>query len=218
MIKLIAFLCLSFFLITANAKSAPWVGITLGGGFCTGKGQGFGPYDYRLRASMPEKNLGLVERAHFNSNVERLVKGQSGDLIADIDYTLRAWPNHHRALKSIMRYQLELEAKIRKGKKPNTPVECYFQRAINFSPKDVTTLSLYGRFLRKSGHLQKAKQIYQKALKVAPKNRKIAYAYSFLLIDLKEYEEALKYARLVYEKGKAPNKLKNKLKKLGVWE
>ena len=206
---------LSFF---CRAESAPWVGDTLDNFACSGGGQGYGPFDYTKRASLDKYNLSIVERKHFTANVEMLVKGESGRLIEDLDYTLRAWPNHPRALNSIMRYQFDLDNNPN-NKKPNltSPVECYFQRAINFSRKDTTAMRMYGYFLKKSGHLNRAKFVYKMGLSIAPENRALAYSYSFLLIDLKEYEEALKYAHLVYSNGAAPNQLKDKLKRLDKW-
>ena len=50
-----------------------------------------------------------------------------------------------------------------------------------------------------------------------PDNEKIAYSYSLVLIDLKRYDDAVKYAKIAYHDGRAPNGLKQKLVKLGVW-
>ena len=55
----------------------------------------FGPFDYRTAT---KDKLKLVESYHFTPKVESLIGGQSGTLGADIDYTLRAFPNHPRAL------------------------------------------------------------------------------------------------------------------------
>ena len=45
----------------------------------------------------------LVEGAHFSRENELLIRGTSQDRPGpDIDYTLRAFPNHPRALKSMM--------------------------------------------------------------------------------------------------------------------
>ena len=42
--------------------------------------------------------LELVERFHFDSDVERLISGINRPLPGDIVYTLRQFPNHYRAL------------------------------------------------------------------------------------------------------------------------
>jgi len=220
-IILLALLCL--IQKPALSKSAPWVSVDLKGLNCSGKAQGFGPYDY---TSKVDKNtimggssnvLNLVERAHFTEEVEGLIKGHSGTLEEDLDYTLRAWPNHHRVLLSIIRFQIEVQNKIRTGKLL-TPVECYLQRAIHFSPNDAVSYSLYGHFLRKMGHLEESAKKYEKALEIAPGNSKFAYSYGLLLIDLKRYEEAVKYAKIAYREGKAPKGLRQILRKLGAWK
>jgi tetratricopeptide (TPR) repeat protein len=206
----------------ALSNSAPWVGADLKGLTCSGEGQGFGPYDYTSTAdknikSVKDNPLNLVERAHFTPEVENLIKGNTGTLEGDLSYTLRAWPNHHRALLSIINYQLNIQKKLMPGKL-STPPECYLQRAINFSPEDAASYSLYGYYLRKIGHLEEAVKYYEKSLTLAPENAKFAYSFSLLLIDLKRYEDAVKYAKIAYRQGRvAPKGLKQKLFKLGVW-
>ncbi|SJM91701.1 tetratricopeptide repeat protein [Crenothrix polyspora] len=202
--------------VWAEAK-APWVGTSLLGTPCIGGGQGYGPFDYTKKKSYTPENLILVESAHFTPEVENLIKGNRGYLDSDIDYTLRAWPNHHRALLSITRYQLKIDNKLSNARL-KTPVECYFQRALHFSPKDAISLSLYGYFLRKTGHLKAAVSAYEQALTLAPDTSKMEYAYSLLLIDLKQYDNALVYAKKAYQHGMPPQGLKNKLIKLGAWK
>ena len=119
---------------SAQAAEAPWIGYDLSGKPCNGVKASFGPYDYS-KAYLHEHELFLVESAHFNNKVETLTSGakQKGNLLGDIHYTLKAWPNHHRALNTVIKYR------ILKGPYKNLGIEqpeCYFQRAVNFSPKD----------------------------------------------------------------------------------
>ena len=194
---------------------APWVGSTLTGLRCNGKAQAYGPYDYTNHLHNSKRPV--VEKHHFNKNVENLIKGQTSHVTDDLDYTLRAIPNHHRALLSAIRYQIRVNKKFeRKALAP--PVECYLQRAINFSPKDSTVLTLYAYYLRKAGKLSEAEAKYQRALKISPDSAKILYSYSLLLIDLKKHDQALIYAKKAYQNGRPPINLKNKLIKLKVWK
>jgi tetratricopeptide (TPR) repeat protein len=203
--------------LTAQAdRSAPWVGNSIDGKPCTGDGQGYGPYDYTQRGSLPAYNLKVVEEHHFTPMVENLIHGQESPLEGDLDYTLRAWPNHHKALLSVIKFQLNVKNKLAFGKL-KTPVECYFQRALHFSPSDSISHSLFAYYLRKMGFPDKAVKYYEKALELDPGNEKIAYSFSLLLIDLKRYEEAVKYAKIAYQNNKTPSGLKQKLVKLGVW-
>lgn len=207
------------------SKDAPWVGIDFQGKNCAGLGQGYGPFDYTDPVATKTKQGGgsetalhLVESAHFAPDSENLIKPMGRGFLGDFDYTLRAWPNHHRALLSLVRFQLEVNKKIRNPEKEFSPVECYFQRAIHFSPKDSATYSLYAYYLSKIGKQQQAQEQYEKALTITPDSSKIEYAYSLLLIDLKQYDKALEYAQKAYQHGKPPLGLQNKLKKLGVWK
>ncbi len=214
--KLLLFAVFALLTFKTWAEVAPWVGNTFNGLPCNGGNEGFGPFDYTKRAMIDKFNLDIVEGAHFTPEVEGLIKGNRGTLESDLDYTLRAWPNHHRALLSIIKYQLNIQNKLMPGKLA-TPPECYLQRAIHFSPEDSVTYSLYGHYLRKIGHLEDAVKYYEKALELDPGNAKFAYSFSLLLIDLKRYDDAVKYAKIAYQNKHTPNGLKQKLEKLGVW-
>ncbi len=199
-------------------KGAPWTGSDLRGFQCRGKAQGPGPYDYTMHRNSPD--LHLVERFHFTPNIEHLISGNSGRLPAELDYTLRASPNHHKALLSIIRYQLKLNNNIRSKAISGpllTPVECYFQRAIKFRTKDAAIISLYAHYLKKIKQLKKSSDFFEKALRIDPNNSKIHYSYSLLLIKLKQYDKAVIHAKKAYELGNPPQSLKNKLNKLNKW-
>ncbi len=196
----------------ANKGAAPWVGESLEGFQCRGKRQGYGPHDY----SEPEKYQ-LVVGSHFTAKVKNLIGGQRGYLHGDIDYTLRAIPNHHEALLTVIRYEIRRKNKFIK-QKLHSPPECYLQRAINFNKKDSAPYSLYAYYLRKMGKLKAAVKQYKKALEISPDSAKIEYSYSLLLIELKQYDKALEHAQKSYQLGNPPPNLKNKLIKIGVWK
>ncbi len=203
--------------IPLYAAQAPWVGADLKGQACAGKGQGYGPFDFTKASDKP--HIPIVEQHHLTPNVINHIKGQEGSIPGDLDYTLRAVPNHHNALLSAIRYQLKLNNKLLAKKEPlSTPVECYLQRAIHFSPTDAVGVSLYAYYLKKIGELEKSAKFYQNALIIRPDDAKIEYAYSQLLIEQKQYDKALEYAKKAYKHGTPPPKLKNQLIKLGVWK
>src|SRR4029079_11734317 len=81
----------------------------------------FGPFDYRI-ASADTKHL--VESYHFTPSIETLQHGESGSLGAELDYTLRVFPNHPRALLALVK----LGARD-KTERPDTtmPIECYLE-------------------------------------------------------------------------------------------
>ena len=214
---------LLFVIITNPAPAisipAPFIGNNQDGLRCIGNSKGYGPFDYSKRHTIRPYDLSIVEGAHFDSKVQNLTGGTkvAAQLVSDLTYTIRAWPNHHKALLSIIRLQIGIDKKLRK-EKLSPRAECFLQRATHFSPKDPVPYSLYAYYLTKKGDLKKAKELYKKSLEIAPGNPKIEYNFSLLLIKLKQYDEALEYAKLAYLHGNPPKELKNKLRELNVWK
>ncbi|MEL7448527.1 MAG: hypothetical protein AAFN78_04915, partial [Pseudomonadota bacterium] len=75
----------------------------------------YGPFDY-TNPDHVAKKLDRVERAHFDKGVENLKghltnAGGKAQLKGDIAYTLRAFPNHHRALYAMIRLHIQNKGK-----------------------------------------------------------------------------------------------------------
>lgn len=197
-----------------------WVGEDLYGAPCDGKPQGFGPYDYNdpeLQKRLPNTPLWEVERAHFDQHVQLLMKGlnrENTTNAGNLDYTLRAFPNHHAALWTVIRWYLR-RGRPRASQSPIPPAECYLQRAIRFRPKDAVVYMLYGIYLHLAGMPHKAVGYYQKSLKLDPDSPEAHYNYGLALVDLKKYKEALKQARLAYELGYPLPGLRKRLEEAG---
>lgn len=209
----VAVFLLLFASVGASAQTlAPWVGSSLDGDRCYGKRQGVGPFDYLYRSAL-QKELNVVEGYHFTSDVESLRKGKSGKIELDIDYTLRAFPNHHRALNAMIRYQQKIGRRevLRLRSIEIPPAECYLQRAVNFSPTDATTHMLYAMHLRNLGEKQQARGMYETAHKLAPKDLQIQYNFALLLVDLDELDTAQELADTIYGQGYPLPGLKRKL-------
>lgn len=202
-----------------GANRAPWVGVDLKGFPCQGEPENYGPFDYANPIHRRTK-LGIVERYHFTPEVQTLRKGKSGSIVGDLAYTLRAFPNHYKALTALSYYQVLYQNEIRKGKKkPVTPaVECYFQRAIHFVPNDPVVHILYASYLKKIKHYHQAEEEYKKAIKLDPDNSKFHYIYGMFLMRQKQYTKALEQAKIVYARKYKNLKLKKKLKAVGVWK
>lgn len=205
-------------LAVVNAHLAPWVGKHLDDKTpckSTAYIPGGGPFDY-LQQQKNAGRLNMVENAHFPPDVENLVKGKTGPLMADIDFVLRAFPNHHRALNSAMEYSLRYDKWPKDH--PGLPAECYLQRAINFRPADGVPYRLFGFYLQKKGKFEEALESNELALRFFPKDVMVRYNTGLILVELERYEEALAYARPLYEAGLTLPGLKNKLKRAGHWE
>ena len=173
----------------------------------------FGPFDYRTEKG---NSLYLVESAHFTPAVEALIRGNAGYLGGDLDYTLRAFPNHHRALMSVMRYG-------EKTKSPQPPnlrytVECYFVRALQFKPDDTIARLIYATFLGKNARVPEALQQLEQVSKLAQDNAFTHYNTGLVYFDLKQYDRALEQAHKAYALGFPQPELRDQLKAAGKWK
>jgi len=205
-------------------KALPWMSAMLlmaGGaqaaapaGFCGTLKNAFGPFDYRNAASLPHE-YELVTSAHFTPEVEQNIKGTSGYLASDLDYTLRAWPNHPGALSSMSR-----QSKLEKNLTPRGakwPVDCYFLRAFEFAPTDGTPHAIYGNHLLSVGKDGQAMDEFRRAVVLDPENVVINYNAGLAFFKLKDYDKALLHAKKAYAQNFPLPGLKNKLVAVGKW-
>lgn len=110
-----------------------------------------GPFDYRK----PDlESLRLVEEFHFTPEVESLKVAKTGYLGGDLDYTLRVFPNHPRALAAMMALQFKANTDRPTGTK--WPVPCYFDRAIRFAPDDGRVHTILAVYLMRTGKTKEA--------------------------------------------------------------
>ena len=192
---------------------APWTGDNLKGAPCAGENENFGPFDYLQRQSL-QAQLNIVESYHFTPDIEQLRKGKTGtSSLGDIDYTLRAWPNHHRALYSVVQYRINTFKQNNHLRFP--PAECYLQRAMKFSPEDATVHMLYGILLQRLDYREQALKEYEKAREIDPNNVQVKYNLALLLVELRRYTEAKAYADELYGRGFPLPGLKDNLKAAG---
>jgi hypothetical protein len=171
----------------------------------------YGPYDYRTRKG----NLQVVEEYHFTPNVEFLLRGESSYLGGDIDYTLLASPNHHRALVSIVRLTEKLKSDRPLG--TTYPVECYFERAVRFQPDDTVVRVLYAQFLQKRKRQAEAVEQIDIAVGYAEDNPISHNSLGLMYFNLGEYDKALAQAHAALALGWPRTELKDMLDKLGKW-
>ena len=182
----------------------------------------YGPYDYfdpatHGRSPGSKNKIGVVERVHFSPEVQRL-RGRLNALVGDLDYTLRAIPNHPRALFAISKLER------REGRLPNDPgytwprtAECYFDRALRFTPQNPVVHMLYGMHLHAIDDYQQALKQYKIAEQLNPKSAELTYNMGLLYFDLKQYDNAKKYAKQAYALGYPLAGLKNMLSEAGQW-
>jgi hypothetical protein len=183
--------------------------------FCGDLKNGYGPFDYRKRAEFA-REFETVEGAHFTEEVENGTKGSSGYIGGDLDYTLRAIPNHHRALAAMVRIALRQKTIMVSGAK--YPVECYFNRAVRLAPDDGAVLAAYGNYLFALGKSDQAFPMFRDAAALEPEDPTIAYNLGLAYFRKKDYSQALVFAKQAYAKNFPLPGLKNKLIEAGKWD
>jgi tetratricopeptide (TPR) repeat protein len=171
----------------------------------------YGPYDYRTDFN----KLPIVESSHFTPEVDALIRGKNSYVGGDLDYTLRAFPNHHRALASMMK--LAEREKNRQPVGARYTVECYFERAVRFAPDDTIVRMLFATDLNKIGRVQEANQQLEESVKLAGNDPFAQYNAGLVYFDMKNYAKALHQAQVAYALGFARPELRDALKAVGRW-
>lgn len=204
-------------MFSAVAAAAPWVGDNFHGKPCEGFQGTAGTADY-LRRANPRiaASLALTEEHHFNEDVESLRKGITTEPMGDIDFVLRSFPNHHRALFSAMQWR------IKNRNFPKTvkwqPAECYYQRAIAFSPHDLTIRTQYAILQYKFKKFNEALETYEELDRLNPHDPLVEYNMALTMLRVGKFKKAAVIAERVYKTGFPLPGLRNKLRKAGHWK
>lgn len=174
----------------------------------------YGPFDYRKKTSAQRA---IVEDYHFTAAVESLRGGAttSSGPGGDLEYTLNAYPNHHRALLAMMKFALRERRSHPGGVKIS--IECRFERAERFAPDDAGVKVIHGLYLIRTGKQERGKEILDRARALAPDNPDILYNLGLAYFEIKEYEYALDSAHAAYARGFPLPGLRNKLRRAGKW-
>jgi len=176
---------------------------------------GYGPYDYTNPEHFREK-LPMVERRHFTSNVEQLIRGETSlGPMNDIAYTLNRFPNHHRALYSMMRFNLSLDNRPAAGNRRSP--ECWFDRAMRFKPDDGTVRMIYGIYLHKISEPEAAVGRYEEALALLPDSAEVHYNMGLTYLELNQLDDSFEHASKAYELGYPLPGLRRRLAAAGAW-
>lgn len=177
------------------------------------KGGWYGPFDRRTATAT---ELSDVEQQHFNRPIETLNPSLSIRVLAgNIGYTLRAFPNHLRALDSLSRLSVRANKDLLPGAGFST--ECYFERARRFRPDDPGVHLIYGIHLMRSGRNAAAVSALDKAKGLDPSDPNIDYNLGLAHFELQDYDKSLAAAKAAYGKGWPLDGLRKKLRKLGKW-
>lgn len=181
-------------------------------GLCGPLENSYGPFDYR---TIPPDPKYLVESAHFPPKVETLRGGNRGYLGGDIDYTLRAIPNHHRALMAMARLAERTGRTRPTG--ANYPVECYFDRAERFASDDPMVHVLYGIFLAKANRKKEAEGQLAAAEQLGSNDPQVVYNLGLGYLKLEQYDRAVEFAKKAESLGIQLPGLRQSLQRVDKW-
>jgi len=190
---------------TATAAATP---------FCGQINNSFGPFDFNDPANA--QNINMVVPYHFTEEVERGIKGSTGPLGSDLDYTLRAIPNHPRALETMGR--VGIRDKVTQLPGARYPVECYFVRAMQFQPADPAVRAAYASYLLKLDKLEAARDQLREAVALAPDDPTYNYNLGLVYYKTRQYQDATAQAHRAYALGFPLPGLKQLLVSAGKWQ
>lgn len=185
----------------------------------------FGPWDYRPEKYVPERTyhshaalLKTVEAFHFTIETQMLRRRASTPGITpggDLDYTLRAFPNHHHAL--VLLITLGEQEKTTQPKGSRYTIDCWFRRAVAWKPDDNIVRVIYASYLANTKQEKEAEQQLTVAASHAGDNAFTQHNIGLVYFDMKNYEKALFHAHKAYGLGFGMPTLRDQLKSAGKW-
>ncbi len=173
-----------------------------------------GPHDYR---NVRDNRLRVVEHHHFTVDVENLRKGASTSVIgADIAFTLRHFPNHHRALLAMIR--LAERAKTPQPPGSEHTVDCWLDRAVRFAQDDTVSRMIYADYLRRTDREPEALAQLDRTVAMAGENAFTHYNAGLIYLEMKQYDRAVAQAHRALSLGLPRTDLRDRLQSVGQWK
>lgn len=173
----------------------------------------FGPFDYRTATAKQKR---AVESVHYTAEIQQMKAGATvANLAGDLAYTLRVFPNHHRALKTMADWSIRTKRNPAAG--GYYTVECWFERGMRFRPDDEMVKMLFGVYLLQIGKTNESIGYLEEAGKSGQTNANLHYNLGLAYVKLRRYDEALKNAHLAYKMGFPLPGLRNQLVRAGKW-
>lgn len=168
--------------------------------------------DYRDRTT-PQLRWSIQDNKqnHLDPARMRIERGEfSRNVLADIDWTLVRYPNHHEALSLLISYSLVAD-KIYEFQPP----ECYFNWAREFAPDDVNVLMAQAYYKWRTGRISEAIEVYKNAIEIEPGSGAAFYNLGLVYLEQKDYPNALNCASTAYGLGYPLTALRDKLADAG---
>ena len=158
--------------------------------------------------------LRSVERYHVGPAGNKLRTHEYPAAGADIEFTLRYFPNHPQALSLLMQLcdRRRLEAC-----NPELLADV-FARAIAVNPEVAPTYVAQGIYLYRIKNLPEAITSLEKAVTLDPNSVNAQYNLGLIYFETQQYELANVHAQRAYELGTTLPALRDKLKNAGQWK
>lgn len=176
----------------------------------------FGPYDYR---TAPKSALENVETHHFTPQVEQMIRGVTTgteDMGKDVAYVLGVFPNHHRALITMMR--LGEKDRNDQPRGADRSIECFFDRAVRYARDDTVARLMYAMWLRKKGRSEDSLSQTRAAEQLAVTDNPLThYNIGMSYFELGQYDQAAAAALRARELGLDRPELIDRLKGVKKW-
>jgi len=180
-----------------------------------------GPFDYRAQTA---EQKDLVEAHHFDTEYQAYLRGEEqvttksgrGSPVLGFDYTLRAFPNQYRALAAMDKISLKQGTDRPRGS--TYTVRCWFERAVAFVPDDALVRAMYAVYLSRRGREKAATEQIGQAVQMGSDSANVMIQVAFAYMNLKDYENAQKYAERAYELGYPVFGLRDQLRAMGKWK
>lgn len=161
--------------------------------------------------------LPVVVDNHFTAPVEALIRGQTNRIVGpDIDYTLRRFPNHPRALNAAVRLSERDQTKVENSLP--LPVECYFERALRFRPKDAVPRMMYAQWLAKRKRTEEAIKNLEFVAENNADSPNHLQTIGLVYFEFNQFDRALDYAHRARALNPNLKTLSDALLKAGRWK
>jgi tetratricopeptide (TPR) repeat protein len=169
--------------------------------------------------SRPTGCLTIVTNVHISAAMMRLEKGKTGSIAGDLDYTLRAIPNHPQALDLASRliFAQQQYNKPGLGRLSKSDVSCYFLQAIQVFPNQSMSYMVYAIHLHRNERYQDAIEQYLQAEQLGADSAEFYYNLGLAYVKVRDYNNANKYAKLAYKYNYPLPGLKILLVNAGEW-